>query len=251
MLHSLELLFAFAAFSREAWEHQCGGMSGLSSPAVTEKSFSAEGAGPCGPELSLGKVKSRVSVSILRAWGSSFRSRSFADGRATHWAPAWSFCGDWIRTLEARWTTSTQTDRARHGEACGRSERWSWQPCWEAQRGNGGSSAQQGPAMQADEKAAVSCHLPQALPLQLSSPFSITVPPVRSHCPLWAVSLEAGSVGMWAPTLTFLLSGCPVVSAQMCSVLRCGPPAKMGARVVVSAGPSSANVLVLLSSWGD
>lgn len=61
--------------------------------------------------------------------------------------------------------------------------------------------------MQEDEKAALPCLLPRVLPLQLSSPFSITIPPVRGHCPLWAVSLEAGSVGMWAPTLTFLLSG--------------------------------------------
>lgn len=62
-------------------------------------------------------------------------------------------------------------------------------------------------------------HRPSSSLVLLPSVPPLSFPGVR---PMWALSSEASSLGMWAPTLTSLFSGCPVVSAQ-----RRSPPVEM------------------------
>lgn len=91
------------------------------------------------------------------------------------------------------------------------------------------------------QESPASClrHCLSSSPVLLPSVPPLSFPGVR---PVWALSLEANSLGIWAFTLTLLFSGCPVVSTQ-----RRSPPAEM----VLQAPPVQIFWLSPLSGEAD
>lgn len=227
----------FCHFSSGGWRAPLAKeLSGLSSPDVTEEAFAVEGAGtlwlsvvPGEGEKQSQRLHPPCLVSLFqKPQPCRWLSNSLVSCLVTFL---------WMFVLNFRGTPGSQAHRQTE-QSFRKKLR---QPCWEAREMAG--PWQRGPAIpehrQQESPASWLRHCPSSSPVLLPSVPPLWFPGVR---PMWALFLEANSLGMWAPALTLLFSGCPGVSTQ-----RRSPPVQM----VLQAPPVQIFWLSPLSGEAD